>query len=202
MARGRSLFWGAYREPEFAKVPMLSDFCLRRSALPRHRQRRCGSARPLNRLTQLCRPISFSRQTQRPPRETVAAWIRQLGDDRFDVRESASEHLSQMGIEVRPALEKRHLVSPDPEVRYRAYAVFWKRSSWRMSSGGGPPSLTTCMTRSTTMCRAGRNFGKLSAMTEGLANCSPKCTVPSRTYSRRSTKVPPRRLNRWKNAST
>ncbi len=54
--------------------------------------------------------------------ETVATWIRQLGDDKFDVRESASEHLSEMGLEVRPALEAA-FGNPDMEVRDRAYNV-------------------------------------------------------------------------------
>ena len=54
--------------------------------------------------------------------EKAAAYIQQLGDDRFEVREEASRHLSQMGIEIQPALDAaRH--DPDSEVRVRVRRI-------------------------------------------------------------------------------
>jgi len=52
----------------------------------------------------------------------TAAWIQQLGDDRFEVREEASRHLSQMNIEIQPALDAA-LRNPDPEVRVRVRRI-------------------------------------------------------------------------------
>ena len=59
---------------------------------------------------------------QPAPVENISAWIQQLGDDRFEVREEASRHLSQMGIEIQPALDTA-LHSPDPEIRVRVRRV-------------------------------------------------------------------------------
>ena len=52
----------------------------------------------------------------------TAAWIQQLGDDRFEVREEASRHLSQLTIEIQPALDAA-LRNPDPEVRVRVRRI-------------------------------------------------------------------------------
>jgi len=48
--------------------------------------------------------------------------IKQLGDDRFVVREEASARLSQMGIEIQPALEAA-AHAPDLEVRIRVRRI-------------------------------------------------------------------------------
>ena len=55
-------------------------------------------------------------------RRQIEAWIVQLDDDRYDVREAASRHLANAGEEAIPLLEPlvRH---PSPEVRFRAQAV-------------------------------------------------------------------------------
>jgi hypothetical protein len=52
----------------------------------------------------------------------AARWIQQLGDDRFEVREEASRHLSQMTVEIQPALDAA-LRNPDPEVRVRVRRI-------------------------------------------------------------------------------
>lgn len=54
--------------------------------------------------------------------DSPAALIQQLGDDRFEVREEASRRLSQMGIEIQPALDGA-LHNPDLEVRVRARRI-------------------------------------------------------------------------------
>lgn len=54
--------------------------------------------------------------------ENIPAWIQQLGDDHFEVREEASRHLSQMGIEIQPALEIA-LRDSDMEIRVRARRI-------------------------------------------------------------------------------
>lgn len=53
---------------------------------------------------------------------SVAVLIEKLGDDRFEAREEATRRLSQMGIEIEPALQTA-LHDPDPEVRVRAHRV-------------------------------------------------------------------------------
>jgi hypothetical protein len=51
--------------------------------------------------------------------DAIARLIAQLGDDRFDMREEASRRLSQMGVEIRPALDAA-ILDRDPEIRVRA----------------------------------------------------------------------------------
>jgi hypothetical protein len=68
-------------------------------------------------------PAQASQPAAQPsPVENISGWIQQLGDDRFEVREEASRHLSQMGIEIQPALDNA-LHSPDPEIRVRVRRI-------------------------------------------------------------------------------
>ncbi len=68
-------------------------------------------------------PAQASQSVAQPaPAENISGWIQQLGDDRFEVREEASRHLSQMGIEIQPALDAA-LHSPDPEIRVRVRRI-------------------------------------------------------------------------------
>ena len=56
------------------------------------------------------------------PSDEVGTWISQLGDDRFAIRETATEHLSHQGIEIQPRLLAA-LDDPDPEVRFRVRRI-------------------------------------------------------------------------------
>ena len=54
--------------------------------------------------------------------DVTATLIRQLGDDRFSVRETATDRLSHLGVEIKPALIAA-LDDPDPEIRFRVKRV-------------------------------------------------------------------------------
>lgn len=56
------------------------------------------------------------------PADEIGTWISQLGDDRFAIREAATEHLSHQGIEIQPRLLAA-LEDPDPEVRFRVRRI-------------------------------------------------------------------------------
>jgi len=56
--------------------------------------------------------------------EVIASLVRDLGSDRYDVREQASESLRHIGLPVLGALEKA-AESEDPEVRLRAREVLY-----------------------------------------------------------------------------
>ncbi len=56
------------------------------------------------------------------PADVAATLIRELGDDRFSVRESATDRLSHLGVEIKPALIAA-LDDPDPEIRFRVKRV-------------------------------------------------------------------------------
>jgi hypothetical protein len=52
--------------------------------------------------------------------ERVAKWIRQLGDERFAVREAACRNLADLGEVCWPLVRKAANASPDQEIRVRA----------------------------------------------------------------------------------
>jgi len=49
----------------------------------------------------------------------IQQWIRQLDDDKFDVRERATQELQALGSEARPALQEALEAKPSPETRRR-----------------------------------------------------------------------------------
>jgi HEAT repeat protein len=57
------------------------------------------------------------------PEERIAALIRQLGDDDYEVREKATQALRDAGPSLLPALKAAEAATPDPEVRARLQAV-------------------------------------------------------------------------------
>jgi tetratricopeptide (TPR) repeat protein len=63
-----------------------------------------------------------------PTKAQIAKWIKELGDDSFDVREAASKHLWQAG---RSAEEAVQAATQDADVEVRRRAVeLWERFRW------------------------------------------------------------------------
>lgn len=61
-------------------------------------------------------------QKASPTAQDIARWMSQLGDNAFQVRETASRHLREAGFSARPAL-RIGLKHQDAEVRIRCQRI-------------------------------------------------------------------------------